>query len=69
MSLSLSLSLSLYKYIYIYIYTLLLFVINNRQHFKINSGIYDMNTRNTLDLHYPQFHLPVYQKGAHYTGI
>jgi hypothetical protein len=35
-------------------------VINNRQRF---------NTRNDLDLHYPQSHLSVYQKGAHYTGI
>jgi hypothetical protein len=45
------------------------FVINNRQHFKINSDIYNINTRNNLDLHYPQSHLSVYQKGAHYTGI
>jgi hypothetical protein len=52
-----------------YIYLLLLFVINNRQHFKINSDIHDINTRNNLDLHYPQSHLSVYQKGAHYTGI
>jgi hypothetical protein len=28
-----------------------------------------MNTRNSLDLHYPQPHLSIYQKGAHYTGI
>jgi hypothetical protein len=44
-------------------------VINNRQHFKINSDIHNINTRNNLDLHYPQSHLSVYQKGAHYTGI
>jgi hypothetical protein len=25
--------------------------------------------RNNTDLHYPQFHLSVYQKGEHYTGI
>jgi hypothetical protein len=35
----------------IYIYSLLLFVINNRQHFKINSDIHNINTRNNLDLH------------------
>jgi hypothetical protein len=52
-----------------YIYLLLLFVINNRQHFKINSDIHNINTRNNLDFHYPQSHLSVYQKGAHYTGI
>jgi hypothetical protein len=44
-------------------------VINNRQHFKINSDIHNINTRNNLDLHYPQPHLSVYQKGAHYTEI
>jgi hypothetical protein len=40
-----------------------------RQHFKINYDIHNINTRNYLDLHYPQFYLSVYQKGAHYTGI
>jgi hypothetical protein len=52
-----------------YIYLSLLFVINNRQHFKINSDIHNISTRNNLDLHYPQSHLSVYQKGAYYTGI
>jgi hypothetical protein len=36
-----------------YTYLLLSFVINNRQHFKINSDIHNINTRNSLDLHYP----------------
>jgi hypothetical protein len=44
-------------------------VINNRQHFKINSDIHNVNTRNNIDLHYAQSQLSVYQKGAHYTGI
>jgi hypothetical protein len=52
-----------------YIYLRLLFVVNNRQHFKINSDIHNINTRNNPDLHYPQSHLLAYQKGAHYTGI
>jgi hypothetical protein len=52
-----------------YIYLLLLFVINNRQHFKTNSDTHNINTRNNLDLHYPQSHLSVYQKGALYAGI
>jgi hypothetical protein len=51
------------------IFILLLFVINNRQHFKLNSDIHNINTRNNLDLHYPQSDLSVYQKDAHYTGI
>jgi hypothetical protein len=44
-------------------------VITNRQNFKINSDIHNINSRNNLDLHYPQSHLSVYQEGAHYTGI
>jgi hypothetical protein len=52
-----------------HIYLLLSFAINNRQHFKINSDIHNINTRSNLDLHYPQSHLLVYQKDAHYTGI
>jgi hypothetical protein len=31
--------------------------------------MHNSNTRNNLDFHYPQAHLSVYQKGAHYTGI
>jgi hypothetical protein len=52
-----------------YIYLLLLFVINNRQHFKINSDVHNVNTINNLDLHYPLSHLSVYQKDAHHTRI
>jgi hypothetical protein len=52
-----------------YIYSLLLFVINNRQHFKINSDIHNIKARKNLDFYYPQARLSVYQKGAHYTGI
>jgi hypothetical protein len=37
-----------------YIYLFLSFEINNRQHFKINSDIHNINTRNKNDLHYPQ---------------
>jgi hypothetical protein len=47
-------------------YLLLLFVINTRQHFKINSDICNINTSNNLDLHNPQSHLSVYQRGAYY---
>jgi hypothetical protein len=52
-----------------YIYSLLLFVINNRQHFKINYDIHNINSRNNLNFHYPKARLSVYQKGAHYAGI
>jgi hypothetical protein len=33
-----------------YIYLLLIFVINNRQNFKIHSDIHNINSRNDLDL-------------------
>jgi hypothetical protein len=52
-----------------YIYVLLLFVINIKQHFEVNSEIHNINTRNNLALHYPLSHLSVYQKSIHYTGI
>jgi hypothetical protein len=54
------------KYI---LYLLLLFVINSKQHFKVNSEIHNVSTRNNLDLHYPQPHLSVYQKSIYFTGI
>jgi hypothetical protein len=40
-----------------------------RKYFKINSDIDNINTRNSLDLHYLQSQLSVYQKVAHYTGM
>jgi hypothetical protein len=52
----------------IYILTLIV-CMNNKQHFKVNSEIHNINTRNNLNLHYPQSHLTVYQKGMHYTRI
>jgi hypothetical protein len=61
--------LKIFPLVSIYVYLLLLFVINNRQHFKINSDIYIINMRNNLNLYYPLSHLSGYQKGVHYTGI
>jgi hypothetical protein len=51
------------------LYILNIIVINNRQHFKINSDVHNINTRNNFYLHYPQSRLSLYQKGAHYAGI
>jgi hypothetical protein len=31
--------------------------------------MHNINIRNNLDFHYPQAHLSVYQKGAHFTRI
>jgi hypothetical protein len=52
-----------------YIYSLLLFVMNNRHYFEVNSEIYNINTRTKLDLHHPSTHLAVFQKGIYYAGI
>jgi hypothetical protein len=43
-----------------YIYLLLLFMINNKQHFKVNSKIHNINTRNNLDSFIGQFTRRVY---------
>jgi hypothetical protein len=51
------------------ILSLLLFVVDNGDYFKVNSEIHDINTRNKLHLHPPISNLSVYQKGTHYSGI
>ena len=52
-----------------YILSLTLFVIDNGNYFKMNSGIHNINTRNKSNLHVPISNLSVYQKGTFYTGI
>ena len=47
----------------------LLFVIDNKGHFRRNSEIHHINTRNKSSLHQPLSNLSIYQKGAYYTGI
>jgi len=52
-----------------YILSLLLFVIDNGDYFKVNSEIHNINTRNKSNLHLPISNMSVYQKGTYYTGI
>jgi hypothetical protein len=52
-----------------YVLSLLLFVINNGDYFKMNSEIHNISTRNKSNLHLPISNLSVYQKGTYYTGI
>jgi hypothetical protein len=52
-----------------YILSLLLFVIDNGDYFKVNSEIHNISTRNKSNLHLPISNLSVYQKGTYYTGI
>jgi len=52
-----------------YILSLLLFVIDNGNYFKVNSEIHNINTRNKWTVHLPISNLSVHQKGTYYTGI
>ena len=52
-----------------YILSLLLFVVDNGDYFKVNSEIHNINTRNKLNLHLPISNLSVYQKGTYHSGI
>jgi len=52
-----------------YVFSLLLFVVNNRDHFDSNSVYHNINTRWKNDLHLAQLSLAVYQKEVYYSGI
>jgi hypothetical protein len=52
-----------------YILSLVLFVVNNKKHFKINSEIHSINTRNNSNLYQPLTHLSIYKNGSYYYGI
>jgi hypothetical protein len=47
-----------------YILTLLMFVVKNKDIFKMNSDIHSFNTRFNHDLHIPIANLAVLQKGV-----
>ena len=49
--------------------SLLIFVVNNKNHFYVNSEIHSINTRQNSNLHQPQANLTLYHKGAYYSGI
>jgi hypothetical protein len=52
-----------------YLLSLLLFVVENKNLFHVNSEIHSINTRQNSSLHQPQANLTLYQKGAYYSGI
>jgi len=55
---------------YVTIHTsLLIFVVNNRDQFLINSEIHNINTRQNSNLHLLLANLDIYQKGASFSGI
>ena len=52
-----------------YIFSLLMFVVKNKDIFKINSDVHSFNTRAYYDLHTPPANLTVFQNRAWYSGI
>jgi hypothetical protein len=52
-----------------YIFSLLMFVVKNRELFKLNSAIHHIETRYNNDFHLPSTQLNLFQKGLFYSGI
>jgi hypothetical protein len=52
-----------------YLFSLLIFVIDNILLFKINLGLYEINTRNINNFHLSQPRLTIYRNGVYYVGI
>jgi hypothetical protein len=52
-----------------YLLSLLLFVAENVDHFRLNLVIQGFNTKNKSNLHLPPSKLTVYQRGPYYSGI
>ena len=52
-----------------YLLSLLLFVAENIDHFRLNSEIHGFNTESKSNLHLPPSKLTVYQRGPYYSGI
>jgi hypothetical protein len=52
-----------------YTFSLLLFVVNNKSMYKLNSDIHNINTRQKLNLHQHSLNLSLYQKGVYSFGI
>jgi len=52
-----------------YILSILIFVVDNKNLFYVNSEIHSINIIQNFNLHQAQANLTLYQKGAHYSGI
>jgi hypothetical protein len=52
-----------------YLLSLLLFVAENTDYFRLNSEIHGFNTKNKCNLHLPRTKLTIFQKGPYYSGI
>jgi len=52
-----------------YLLSLLLFIAENTDYFKVNTKIHNFNTKNKYNLHLPPAKLTIFQKGPYYSGI
>jgi hypothetical protein len=52
-----------------YIFYLLLFIVNNKALFQLNSEIHSINTSYNFDYHRSLVNLTAYKSGTYYTGI
>jgi hypothetical protein len=52
-----------------YIFSLILFIVNDQEHFQINSAIHGVNTRNKNQLHRQIANISCFQKSAYHAGI
>ena len=52
-----------------YLLSLLIFVADNRDYFRLNSEIHSFNTKNKLNFHPPLSKLTVFHRGPYYSGI
>jgi hypothetical protein len=52
-----------------YLLSLLLFVAENTDYFRLNSEIHGFDTKNKYNLNLPPSKLTIFQKGPHYSGI
>jgi hypothetical protein len=52
-----------------YIFSLLLFVVENKNLFTLNSDIYAKSTREINNFYQPTTNFTIYQKGVYYIGI
>jgi hypothetical protein len=52
-----------------YVFSILMFIVNNMNHYRIYSDLHSNNTRQSVDIYQPLSRLPIFQKGTYYMGI
>jgi hypothetical protein len=52
-----------------YLLSILMFVVQDKEHFSTNIESHNLETRQSNNLHTPQANLSTFQKGTYYSGI